>query len=609
MASPITSPVGLTFKIPADQSEAIAAALPNPIIPHADDLTLTSRDTIAVRKQAAFNNHDESVSSDADAEQLILDSYRYPDVSNAGRSFSGRKLNLNPAPPNLQHASLFTGSPQTGRGILDSSKHTPDFSHSVSAQNVALRDSIVPGSVASILPNKKEGQTRAPESVTALQPNSEAPPQILDSPAENKLCEQRGGPATVPTDSTTSAARVQRSPLQSAKLTLVPEVSLNQLRASPVPFYSSSRKSPIGSCESDQPRRYLTASSPTTPTSAFKSEKEGKKVLPATPDFLVASRALSHDQAVPLMLGPYHIPGKAERQDERCMHAAHRIPRTSNPSYSSTSSPPASSPQIDHPSSIAASEGRPRGSIRNNSPSSSTTFLNLQLSPLLPDVALPASSPDYVAQSPSPNPSTASQATHSVSSDSSAGKMSHSRSFSGISGLARPGSFRTKRRPSLPTIILSSDMRSEKSVDTQCDAVVQLGKTEFEFIMPNASRGNLQKSISTSTISSLEDSAWTGNQTTASEDLGTDGEPGSGLTGIRVTRPSDAAKNRARSVYIQNQYVEPIMSNVDQHSIHSSGTSPMIAGSSNLNDAKGLESYRARELKVRTLKCPCQTRF
>jgi hypothetical protein len=232
----------------------------------------------------------------------------------------------------------------------------------------------------------------------------------------------------------------------------------------------------------------------------------------------------------------------------------------------------------------------------------------------------PASPTDYFGTVLSPVASTSSHA-----SDRSPTKMRHSRSFSGLSGLTRASSVLNRRRPSLPNGSSHVDNRKEPSIDSQRDAVVHLGNTEFEFVqptLPKASLGDslgagslltLNNTLAESTLESPMERSHSDRFGTPSLDYETDAEGGSGLLHpTLVTRPSEAAKARVRSIYIEDQYVEPsylAARFAPAHPIQedegdpSSFSTRLSEDQTATPDARALEAHRARELKVRI--CPC----
>ena len=200
------------------------------------------------------------------------------------------------------------------------------------------------------------------------------------------------------------------------------------------------------------------------------------------------------------------------------------------------------------------------------------------------------------------SPSTSTQLHHQYRMPES--QVSHSRSFSSLSTLSGAGSFRTKRRPSLPNTGAKSDKMSQKSVESLRDAVIRLQKTDFEFVTPNIAGLDLQGSHNASTSSNLTEIAATSTDYVASMNSDTDsGWASESSSRLIVTQPSATAKDRVRSVYIQDQFAE-LSPSVDEYGfIKDSRRSDLEMGNypPHLKDSKALEAYRARELKVRWL--------
>lgn len=169
--------------------------------------------------------------------------------------------------------------------------------------------------------------------------------------------------------------------------------------------------------------------------------------------------------------------------------------------------------------------------------------------------------------------------------------MRHSRSFSGLSrSTSKSGSLLSRRRPSLP---------NNSALETNVQIV---GNTEFEFVkLPSSTRLAVSASrdddLSASISSSLPRSTYA-DEGTPTLDYETDNEGGVGAS-LLVTRPSAAAKERVRSIYIQNQYIEPEVQTDTFGFIHQHDPRA-IEDELEMNapqDLKALEAHRARELK------------
>lgn len=163
------------------------------------------------------------------------------------------------------------------------------------------------------------------------------------------------------------------------------------------------------------------------------------------------------------------------------------------------------------------------------------------------------------------------QDTRSTSSASSSSRgLSHSRS---LSSLTRAGSLMFQRRPSLPN---RTDSTGESPVT---EGLVELSNAQFQFVQPQGveSEGGSPQS----TVDSFHTMS----------------------SGKLVTRPSDGAKERVRSIYVtEPPYprtgVSPVIDRYgfihNQHIV----LSGQEADVPTTGDPTVLEAYRARELKV-----------
>lgn len=197
-------------------------------------------------------------------------------------------------------------------------------------------------------------------------------------------------------------------------------------------------------------------------------------------------------------------------------------------------------------------------------------------------------SPD-VPPSPAFSPSSE---TPSLLSKEGGTKMRHSRSLSGLSrSTSRSGSLLSRRRPSLP---------NNNTLETNVQIV---GNTEFEFVkLPSSTRlaasASKEDDLAASSSSVLPPRSSDAGEGTPTLDYETDNEGGLGAS-LLVTRPTAAAKERVRSIYIQDQYIEPAVQTDTFGFIHKHDPRA-IKDELEMNapqDLKALEAHRARELK------------
>jgi hypothetical protein len=133
---------------------------------------------------------------------------------------------------------------------------------------------------------------------------------------------------------------------------------------------------------------------------------------------------------------------------------------------------------------------------------------------------------------------------------------------------------------------------------------VQLGNAQFEFVTPAPSKlAPPAEDLYASTSSAPGSTGWQTPDHTGATDYETDNDGSDFGSRLLVTRPSNTAKERVRSIYIQNQYEEPVLP-TDQYGFvrqNGYGAQELPSDLQQTQDPKALEAHRARELKVRRL--------
>lgn len=461
----------------------------------------------------------------------------------------------------------------------------------------------------------------------------EAPLQIRTKSPLSALADNLSGKAAghtqVPSlsssiDSPTSPVSSLRSPTHPTMPNLPKGVSLKQLRSSPGTSYSFPRRSPGGPKSNNPVNARRNVSSPNIRSSpGFRQQNEQHVQRSANASPHLSPTESTHAPNVQVHASFDSSPTETRSFPSRQVSQPHLQPFP----HGGDSSPTASSTYSYHePRHFSAQlhSGHYNRALRSPS----------LKSPVSPDqtVHWPEGPPSPSRDGPSMHWSSlqrsmtsSSNDAHSIASSSTSHKLFHSKSFTGMGNLVRGASLRSRRRPSLPDSDVDtgvnkggqSDVRSERSLDSPRgagDSVVQLGRTEFEFVLPSLPKPQESAALDSSVSSSASQSTrhqrppWETEddrdvrspepEVNYATDYETDEEGASYASRFIVTNPSQAARDRVKSMYIDNQFVEPSQT-LDKHGFFASSGGP--EEESRPLDAKALEAYRARELKV---SCP-----
>lgn len=334
-------------------------------------------------------------------------------------------------------------------------------------------------------------------------------------------------------------------------------VSLKQLRASQTASYSFPRRSPTSTSHR------LTVSAPRSASANDAKGALGEYIAPMSSSSMAVD---PHFRRLPAWTTP-------DRPSEAPASASNAHLAPTSPAWrdAGTASPTSSTFTTD-----ASGLRSPRSQCSPSSPLAQThrvqpdeiSFSAARSSPVLKQYSTGRS----VLQKDKPNKA-----------------LGHSRSFSGLS---RNNSLLSKRRPSLPT----------NSLTPEPEAVVQLGNAQFEFVTPSAVKTPPldRNNLSASTCSASIANGWQTPEHVNALDYDTDTDGTDLSVRLLVTRPTTAAKERIRSMYIHNQYEEPHLK-TDQYGFvhHDPRSIERELEMSQSQDPKALEAYRARELKVR----------
>ena len=375
--------------------------------------------------------------------------------------------------------------------------------------------------------------------------------------------------AAAPVASTSSAPHsTSSSPSQLSPITLpnLPKgVSLKQLRASQAASYSFPRRSPASAQNrlTGSARRFASANDAGPSSNQQEPAPLPSPSLAIDPHFR-RSPAWIEEPPSPAPYTPVSDgPGPASPVQYHMGSAS--------PASSTFSLQDKGVPMPRSPASLPRSPGYP------SSPLAQTQYSEQQDPSYFPQAPQSPSRSHYVeSRSPAPR-------------EPGPQKLGHSRSFS---GLTRSGSLLSRRRPSLPTNNL---------IGPKADDVIQLGNTQFEFVVATPSKSPAPvESLYASTSSASVLAGWETPDNAGATDYETDNDGSEYSSRLLVTRPSAAAKERIRSIYIQNQYEEPALQTDKYGFVHKEDPRALESEleMSQPQDPKALEAYRARELKV-----------